>query len=745
MKYLSLFRLHYRVLVFSYALLPFLLPAQTTDGHGIIPAPASMTTGYNNSEITSFIFPVSSLISPFIIESAEDIPGIVFNEDTKSNVTLRIDKNLEDESYHINIKNNKTDISAGSERSIQYALVSLLQMIQFHGFPLPQVNIQDRPAFRYRGMHLDVSRHFFTVREIKKFLDYLAFYKYNHFHWHLTDDQGWRIEIRKYPKLQELAAFRNETLVGHYSDQPHVFDGKRYGGYYTREEIREIVEYAGQRHINVVPEIEMPGHALAALTAYPELGCTGGPYQVATKWGVFDDVFCPSETTFAFLEGVIDEVTELFPYEYIHIGGDECPKTTWEKSALCQEVMKENGLKDAYELQSYFIKRMERYINAKGRKIIGWDEILEGGLAPGATVMSWRGIQGGLEAARLGQDVIMTPGSHCYFDYYQSTSPGEPVAIGGYTPMEKVYHWNPVPRDLQDTFRHHILGGQANVWTEYIPNFSHVEYMAYARGLAMSEALWTTPRDYREFVTRFLKHQTYWKQKGVNMANHVFELNPVVKAGHGKPVTISFDLPEKKQVWHEWNTKSEKGNTFILAEKGPHQFSVDGDPGLSRPYTVQFNPHLATNAKLSMNPLPSDKYSGNGPGSIVNGILGEDSKYGGKEWLGFEGKNVDILLEWKAAVNTRQISFRFFKGEGQWIYLPRSVEIFASQDGKLFESVKKTENITADRRVGNVSIPAVLKDIRFIKISVQNYGKIPDGAQGAGHGAWLFMDEIVVE
>lgn len=724
---------------------PLLLSAQETKSYGIIPAPEKILTSGKLSEITGIYLPASEWVTPFIVQLAEGVTGIEMDIDKKSNVSLHLDKSLGEEAYRLHIKSEKTAIHAGSEKAMQYALTTLFQIIQFHGFPLPEVEITDRPAFRYRGMHLDVCRHFFTIEEIKKYLDYLALYKYNHFHWHLTDDQGWRIEIKKYPKLQEVAAYRNETLVGHYSDQPHVFDGKRYGGYYTQEEIRVIVEYAAERHIQVVPEIEMPGHALAALTAYPELGCTGGPYQVATKWGVFEDVFCPSETTFAFLEGVIDEVTELFPYEYIHIGGDECPKSTWEKSALCQEVMKENGLRDAYELQSYFIKRMERYINAKGRKIIGWDEILEGGLAPGATVMSWRGVKGGLEAARLGQDVIMTPGSHCYFDYYQSTSPGEPVAIGGYTPMEKVYNWNPVPRDLQDSLRHHILGGQANVWTEYIPTFSHVEYMAYARGLAMSEALWTTPRDYREFVGRFLKHQTFWKQKGVNMANHVFELSPVIQAGHGKPVTISFDLPEKKQVWHEWNTKSEKGNTFTLAEKGAHHFSIDGDPGLSRPYTVQFNPHLATHAKISMNPLPSDKYSGNGPGSIVNGILGEDSKYGGKEWLGFEGKNVDILLEWKSAINTQQISFRFFKGEGQWIYLPRSVEIFASQDGKIFEPIKKTENITTDKRVGTVLIPAVLKDIRFLKIRVRNYGKIPDGAQGAGHGAWLFIDEIVVE
>jgi len=278
-----------------------------------------------------------------------------------------------------------------------------------------------------------------------------------------------------------------------------------------------------------------------------------------------------------------------------------------------------------------------------------------------------------------------------------------------------------------------------------MPEFKQVEYRAYARVLAMSEALWTRPVDYKAFVKRFLKHHSYWKKKGVNMANHVFELTPEVKAGKGKPVTITFELPDQKQVWHEWSTNSEKGNTFILKDKGQHHFSLDGEPGLSRPFSLSFNPHLATRASISMNPLPSDKYPGNGPGSIVNGIQGDDRRYGGKEWLGFEGKNVDIMLEWETKQDIQQIGFRFFKGEGQWIYLPRSVEIFASPDGKIFEQVRKIENITADGKVGKVNIPAVLRDIRFIKIRVQNYGKIPGGAQGAGHGAWLFSDEIAAE
>ena len=422
--------------------------------------------------------------------------------------------------------------------------------------------------------------------EVKKFLDFMAYYKFKHFHWHLTEDQGWRIEIKKYPKLQDVAAYRNETLIGHYNDTPHKFDGKRYGGYYTQKEIKDLVSFAEGRNIHVIPEIEMPGHALAALAAYPELGCSGGPYKVATKWGVFEEVFCPTENTFAFLYDVLDEVISLFPYKYIHIGGDECPKSSWQKSSVCQKIIKENGLKDEYELQSYFIKKIENYRTSKGRQIIGWDEILEGGLAPGATVMSWRGTEGGIEAARLGHDVIMTPGSFCYFDHYQSTNDKEPLAIGGYTSLEKVYHWKPIPETLEPPYKKHILGGQANVWTEYIQDFRQVEYMAYARGLAMSEALWTTPGDYKEFTGRFLKHNDYWKTKGVNIANHVFELKPKIMAGKGKPVKISFDLPMEKQVWHEWSGNSKLGNEFDLIDKGLHHFSLDATSGTSRSVSV---------------------------------------------------------------------------------------------------------------------------------------------------------------
>ena len=370
---------------------------------------------------------------------------------------------------------------------------------------VPACYITDAPRFSYRGLHLDVCRHFFTVDEVKRYLDIMALHKFNVFHWHLTDDQGWRIEIKKYPGLTVTGSQRKETLVGHGGRPPFTFDGTPHGGYYTQEQAREIVQYAADRFITVIPEIEMPGHAVAAIASYPWLSCTGNKLDVQTRWGVFDDVFCAGkDTVFAFLEDVLDEVIEIFTSEYIHVGGDECPKVRWENCSACQKRIKDEGLKDEHELQSWFITRMEKYLNAHGRQIIGWDEILEGGLAPEATVMSWRGVNGGIEAARLGHDAIMTPTGFAYLDYYQSEPAGEPLSIGGYVPLEKVYSFEPVPAELTPDEQKHILGFQGNVWTEYIATISHLEYMAFPRAFAIAETGWTPAlkKDFEEFLSR---------------------------------------------------------------------------------------------------------------------------------------------------------------------------------------------------------------------------------------------------
>lgn len=436
--------------------------------------------------------------------------------------------------YRITVNKDKIEI-AGVEAGVFYGIQTFLQLLPPNKFSFPYtinaVAIEDYPRFKYRGLHLDVVRHFFPVEYVKKYIDYIAFHKMNYFHWHLTDDQGWRIEIKKYPKLTSVGAYRNGTIIGRYPGTGN--DGIYYGGYYTQEEIKDVVKYAADRYITVIPEIEMPGHASAAIAAYPQLSCfpeesTKHPAKCAWNgdstgkhvqqtWGIFEDVFCPSEYTFNFLQDVLDEVMALFPSPYIHIGGDECPKTSWKRSSFCQELMREKGLKDEHELQSYFVQRIEKYINSKGRSIIGWDEILEGGLAPNATVMSWRGEKGGIAAASQDHQVIMTPSSHLYLDHKQ-TNKEDSVTIGGYTPVEKTYNYNPIAVGVPLGKEKYILGAQANLWTEYIKNTKKVEYMLFPRLSALSEALWSPlkQRNYKSFEKRLKTQVKRYKLWGAN-------------------------------------------------------------------------------------------------------------------------------------------------------------------------------------------------------------------------------------
>ena len=412
-------------------------------------------------------------------------------------------------SYRLNITKKKIEIG-GINEGLFYGLQSFLQLLPINQkvpYKIPCVEITDAPRFRYRGLHLDVGRHFQPIEFVKKYLDMMAFYKMNFFHWHLTEDQGWRIEIKKYPKLTEIGSKRKETVQGRQL-KPYVGDGIPYEGYYTQEQIKEVVAYAKARYITVVPEIEMPGHSLAAIAAYPEFACTPGPFEVATTWGIFKDIYCPKEETFKFLEDVLSEVVELFPGHYIHIGGDEAPKDRWKESQIAQDVIKREGLKDEHELQSYFIQRIERFLNSKGKRLIGWDEILEGGLAPNATVMSWRSEKGGVEAAKQKHDVIMTPTTHLYFDYAQSKSKSEPINIGGFLPLSQVYSYNPTPKDLTDEEKQYILGSQGNVWTEYLKTPEAVEYMVFPRMIALSEVVWTQVenKSYDDFLSRLSSH-----------------------------------------------------------------------------------------------------------------------------------------------------------------------------------------------------------------------------------------------
>ena len=406
------------------------------------------------------------------------------------------------ESYRLDINSGGATVTAPDSAGLFYALQTLRQLVEAAP-TVRAITINDAPRFGYRGLHLDVARHFMPVDFVKRYIDLLARHKLNVFHWHLTEDQGWRIEIKKYPRLTEIGSCRRETQVAK-NRTPYVGDATPHCGFYTQEQVRDVVEYARRRHVTVIPEIEMPGHSVAALAAYPELGCTPGPFEVRTTWGVDENVFCPTERTFQFIDDVLAEVTALFPSRYIHIGADEVPKTRWRASAVAQDIMRRENLATPEALQSWFVRRVERMLIARGRRLIGWDEILEGGLAPEATVMSWRGSAGGIAAAREGHDVIMSPNSHLYFDYYQSDPRDEPLAIGGLLPLRKVYEFDPVPDSLTAEQAKHILGAQANVWTEYLKTPAMVEYMTYPRALALAEMNWSpqASRSWESFQQR---------------------------------------------------------------------------------------------------------------------------------------------------------------------------------------------------------------------------------------------------
>ena len=512
----------------------------------IIPMPASVEAKsgvFIIDKNTVFVVPVSAddvnIALKYLNDKLNNSAGFALASSStktdKNAISVELTPEITNsEGYELSVTKNGINIKAQTANGVFYAMQSIRQMLPVAienqqvtkniALEVPCCEIKDAPRYAYRGLHLDVCRHFFDVAFVKKYIDIMAMQKFNRFHWHLTDDQGWRIEIKKYPKLTEIAAYRKETLIGSYMNKPERYDGTRYGGFYTQEEIKDVVQYAKERFVTIVPEIETPGHALAALAAYPEFASTKGPFETGTRWGVYDDVFCPKEETFAFLEDVWSETIALFPGEYVHIGGDECPKKRWKESEFCQNLMKKEGLKNEMELQSYFIRRMEKFINAKGKKLIGWDEILEGGLSDNATVMSWRGTEGGIEAAKQHHDAIMTPSKFCYFDHYQSKDKAnEPLAIGGFTDVEKVYSYDPTPKELSADEAKHILGAQANLWAEYITTTKQMEYMAFPRAVALSEVVWSPleKKDWTSFKSRWSIESARFSALNVNFARHL--------------------------------------------------------------------------------------------------------------------------------------------------------------------------------------------------------------------------------
>lgn len=656
------------------------------------------------------------------------------------------------EAYELHITHKKIFVYYNSDTGYFRALQTLAQLFEEHKThkQIPNLKITDEPKFKWRGMHLDVVRHFFTVNEVKQYLDILAFYKINRFHWHLTDDQGWRIEIKQYPLLTEVGSKRKESMIGPYGNDE--YDGVPYGGFYTQEEIKEVVEYAKKLHITVVPEIEMPGHSLAALSAYPELACTDGPFEAATKWGVFDDIFCPKEETFEFLENVLTEVMELFPSDYIHIGGDEAPKTRWKECAHCQELIVKENLKDEDGLQSYFIHRIEEFVNSKGRTIIGWDEILEGGLAPNAAVMSWRGEEGGIAAAKAGNFAVMTPGGYCYFDHYQGDPQNEPLAFGGFTPLEKVYSYSPIPEGLSEEEAKFILGPQANLWAEYILDFNQIQYMLLPRLMALSEVAWGTSNSekYPQFEKRVVSHFELLDEKGINYSKSIF--NPsgnIVKTESG----IAYEITTSKNPDNiRFTVDGSVPDANSLPYSGPIPLNesmeiraayFEGDEIKSAITGQKFNLSKSSGKEITLVHQPSENYAFGGALTLVDGVSG-DPKTLGKTWLGFSGTDVIATIRLGKENPFSSVEFQTLNNKGSWIHMAGGAKVYVSDDGKTFTQIGEISKEEIEKTKGRVKMELGNHSAEYLKVEILNAGEIPAGDPGAGHPAWLFVDEIAV-
>ena len=669
------------------------------------------------------------------------------------------------EAYKLIVNDKRVCISGASEAGVFYGIQTLrksLPVAQDINVNLSAVEIYDKPRFAYRGAMLDVARHFYTVDEVKTFIDMLALHNINRFHWHLTDDQGWRIEIKKYPKLMSVASERKETVVGRWYSG--IYDGKPYGGYYTQDELRDVIDYAAKRHITIIPEVDLPGHMQAALTAYPELGCTGGPYEVRTIWGVSQDVLCVgNDFTLQFVKDVLSEVADIFPSEYIHIGGDECPKVRWEKCPKCQERIKSLGLKsDAkhtkeQRLQSYMIQEAAKYLKEKGKRIIGWTEILEGGLVPDATLMSWIGESGGIEAAHQHHDVIMTPNTYLYFDYYQSKKvEDEPLAIGGYLPIEKTYNYEPMPKELTKEEQQYIKGVQANLWTEYIPVFSQVQYMVLPRLGAAAEVQWTDPskKDYKDFLRRVPHLVAVYDCYGWNYATHVYDVNVDMKAdtvNHVLNVQLSTMADDPIYYTLDGQDPTEKSlkytkpftidQSVVLKTMAVHpdrtsKISVD---------TIRFN--KATLKPVVLLQPNESRFSPDGPVVLVDGRNGNHSFDTGA-WLAVAGNDLEAVINMQAETILSSASVHVYVRKDAWLFDARGFSVSVSSDNKNYKEVASQEYKQMQESDSDGIIEHELSfdpcKATYVKIKVISEKSMPDWHWDAGKAPFLLIDEIIL-
>ena len=662
------------------------------------------------------------------------------------------------EEYYISTSSSSIDISSPSEIGAMHAIVTLKQLFSLSlkneerhkqtnssNLVIPKVSIEDYPEFSHRGLLLDCSRHFFSVETIKKYIDLLSFYKMNVLHWHLTEDQGWRVQIDKYPELTKKGAWRKDKK------------GNLYGGFYSKKEIKDIVSYAAKRHVTIIPEIELPGHSQAAIASYPWLSCMEKKIDVANDWGVFKEIYCAGkDSVFVFLENVLNEVMELFPSKYIHIGGDEAPKIRWNNCSKCQKRIKEKNLKDAHELQSYFIKRVEAFLNENGRKLIGWDEILEGGLSKNATVQSWRGMKGGIEAANQNNMVIMSPTSHAYFDYGLES-----------IDLKKVYSFNPIPKEVSKEKKHFIIGGECNMWTEHVPNDSILDQKVFPRLLAMSEVLWSSPqkKEYADFYSRLQKHYPLLDEKGVNYGAETVasRIQSSFYSGHlwtnAQKGDTSLNL-KYKWVYKDGSMSKEKKLKESIKVERSGTFEVQAYKR-GRPYgkvnKQEFVKHKGLQKKIEyLSVKPHKLYSSRGNSSLLDGRKGSLNFRDGN-WQGFSKENFSAIIDLDKETSISKIELGFYQYSNSWIFLPKKVRFFISLDGEKFEEIVKKEvkndtlkKLQKKRGKFIFSSSTIIPSFgeykaRYVKIEAENIGEVPDWHEAAGSPAWMFIDEIIIK
>ena len=735
----------------------------------VIPLPQEIkiTTGnFVLNDRTSIVYPKdnkemqqnANLLAEYIHQMSGKKLKVTDEPVTSNAIILATGLNADNaEAYQLKVTQDNVTITGTSEAGTFYGIQTLRKSLPITNkgdISLPAAEINDYPRFSYRGVHLDVSRHFFPADSVKHFIDMMALHNINRLHWHLTDDQGWRIEIKKRPELTTIGSKRSETVIGHNSGE---YDGIPYSGFYTQDEAREIVKYAKERHITVIPEIDLPGHMQAALAAYPELGCTGGLYEVWKMWGVSEDVLCAgNDKTLTFIEDVLNEIVDIFPSEYIHVGGDECPK--------CQARIKELGLKAdkghtaEQRLQSYIINYAEQFLNGKGRQIIGWEEILEGGLAPNATVMSWRGIEGGIEAVKHKHDAIMTPSSFLYFDYYQTMdTDNEPPAIGGYVPLEKVYSYEPVPQILTPEEAKHIVGVQANLWTEYIPTYSQVEYMELPRMAALSEIQWTMPKkkEYADFLKRLPGLIAVYDINQYNYAKHIFQvksqyipdteanvLNVVLSTIDNTPVYYTLDGSEPTASSNIYTDTLKIGQSCTLKAI---TIRPNGSSAVLKE-DIKFN--KATMQPITMQQPINEKYKFEGKNTLIDGLAGSRNYRTGR-WIAFYQNDLEAVIDLQQEIPISKAWVRTYVEIGEEILDLRELSVAVSNDGKEYKEVKSEVYPAVSKEDKNgiytheLSFDTV--QARYVKIAARPEYNIPAWHWGKGRPAFIFVDEIGLE